>query len=154
MKVNKLVNSGFTLIELLIVIAIIGIITGLSIFGLQGFRESTRDARRKSDIQTIRSGLELYKADCGSYPTTVEWSSAVSSGSLRGRGTPSACAATNIYINSIPTDPLAPARGYFFSSAVTTYMVCAGMEVSGTGSTTGCGFCGSGVTCNYKEINP
>jgi prepilin-type N-terminal cleavage/methylation domain-containing protein len=61
-------NKAFTLIELLVVISIIGILTGLSIFGLQGAREASRDATRKAALEQIRSGLEIYKADCDSYP--------------------------------------------------------------------------------------
>ena len=65
------IKKGFTLIELLVVISIIGILIAVSIFGLSGARESARDARRKSDLELIRSGLELYRADCNAYPTTA-----------------------------------------------------------------------------------
>ncbi|MCK4588676.1 prepilin-type N-terminal cleavage/methylation domain-containing protein, partial [Candidatus Woesebacteria bacterium] len=62
-------KKGFTLIELLVVISIIGILLALSIFGLQGARKSARDSKRKADIELIRSGIEIYKADCNVYPT-------------------------------------------------------------------------------------
>lgn len=56
------------MIELLVVIVIIGILTSVSIFALAGSRETSRDARRKADLEKIRSALELYKADNGCYP--------------------------------------------------------------------------------------
>ena len=62
-------KKGFTLIELLIVIAIIGILMSLSLFGIQGARKSSRDAKRKTDLESIRTALELFKADNGSYFT-------------------------------------------------------------------------------------
>src|SRR3972149_9954423 len=70
----KIRDSGFTLIELLVVISIIGILIGLSVFGLQGARKSSRDAVRKADLEQIRSGLGMYKADCDTYPLTANFS--------------------------------------------------------------------------------
>ena len=90
--------KGFTLIELLVVVSIIGILIALSIFGLQGARESSRDARRKADLETIRSGLEIYKADCNDYPPA---SKVVGGSPLVGDGSPTSCAVTNTYISFV-----------------------------------------------------
>ena len=89
-------QNGFTLIELLVVISIIGILVGVSIFGLSGARESARDARRKSDLELIKSGLELYRADCNRYPASLP----AAGSNLVGSTPPTACMATNIYIGS------------------------------------------------------
>jgi general secretion pathway protein G len=54
-------NSGFTLVEILIVVIILGILAAIII---PQFTEASNDARQsalKSDLQTIRSQLELYK---------------------------------------------------------------------------------------------
>lgn len=145
-------NTGFTLIELLVVIFIIGILLALSVFGLQGARLASRDAKRKSDLEAIRSGLEIYRADCDIYPVT---SKIVSGGSLIGTGTPSSCAAANIYISSVPTDPLNPTQKYAYSSpTTTTYILCATLEQAPSPAmdVTGCGSCTT--TCNYKVTNP
>lgn len=118
--------AGFTLIELLVVISIIGILMAISLFGMQGARESSRDARRKSDLEMIRSGLEIYKSDCNIYPASL-------GSSLVGSGSPTSCAVANTYISSVPKDPLDPARVYTYTRLTTsTYTLCASLEQSVT----------------------
>lgn len=149
MNVNK-VRKGFTLIELLVVISIIGILFGLSIFSLQGARQSGRDSRRKSDLELIRSGLEIYRSDCGGYPTTLD---TILEGTSSNLSDP--CNEDNVYISSVPVDPQSPTREYRFFSDGITYEICSSLE-GGTGSVS-CGgstSCGTGITCNYKVTNP
>jgi prepilin-type N-terminal cleavage/methylation domain-containing protein len=62
---------GFTLVELLIVIAIVGILAVTSIIILNQARIKSRDAKRVSDIQVIRAGLEQHWLEKASYPTTA-----------------------------------------------------------------------------------
>lgn len=143
----KLKKEGFTLIELLVVISIIGILIGLSIFGLQGAREASRDSKRKADLEQIRSGIEIYKSDCDKYPLTL-------SSPLVGDGSTSACVNTNTYISQVPTDPQAPSRAYLYSSNGKTYELCTSLEQS-SGTVVTCGGSSScGETCNYKVVNP
>src|SRR3989344_604929 len=61
-------DKGFTMIELLVVIVIIAIMASIAIFGVQGARESGRDAKRKADLANIQSALELFRSDCTDYP--------------------------------------------------------------------------------------
>ncbi|HCR35779.1 hypothetical protein A2130_00650 [Candidatus Woesebacteria bacterium GWC2_33_12] len=142
----KKIYKAFTLIELLVVISIIGILIAISIFGLSGARESARDARRKSDLELIRSGLELYKADCNTYPGSITFGN-----SLIGSGTPTSCAVANTYISLIPADPVA-GKNYVYQVSGSEYNLCASLEQGGT--TINCGSsCGS-LACNYKVTNP
>lgn len=150
---KKLYISAFTLVELLVVISIIGILVGLSVFGLQGARKASRDAVRKADLETIRSGLGIYKADCDTYPTTASFS-LPSAQTLIGSGNPTACSASNTYITQVPTDPV-PGSNYTYNSDGVTYHVCAALEQvpSSLPDTTQCGGnCGTG--CNYVVTNP
>ena len=54
-------NTGFTLVEILIVVIILGILAAIVI---PQFTEASNDARQSalaSDLQTVRSQIELYK---------------------------------------------------------------------------------------------
>jgi prepilin-type N-terminal cleavage/methylation domain-containing protein len=62
-------QKGFTLIELLIVIAIIGLLAAISVVILSRARLRSRDAKRVSDIQVIRAGLEQHWLEQASYPS-------------------------------------------------------------------------------------
>ena len=61
--------KGFTLVELIVVIAIIGILAGISIVGFKRYQADTRDARRSSSITSIAEALEKYYDINGEYPS-------------------------------------------------------------------------------------
>jgi prepilin-type N-terminal cleavage/methylation domain-containing protein len=149
--------QGFTLIELLVVIAITGILIGLSLFGIQGARESARDANRKSDLEQIRSGLEIYKSDCGIYPDPVSYE--VDS-PLHGYQTTGSCLTTNEYISEVPSDPVASQKYFYGKISDYRYVLCAALEhVPTTNVPTGTTCQGAsgencGVACNYYITNP
>lgn len=147
-------KKGFTLIELLVVISIIGVLVALSIFGLQGAREASRDGKRKADLELIRSGLEIYKSDCNEYPINITAGAA-----LVGDGSLASCAVSNIYISTVPTDPLDPDQLYRYAvlNDGETYELCASMEQEDDSVTLFCGMssnCGGESFCNYKVTNP
>lgn len=145
---NKIKNYGFTLIELLVVISIIGVLVAVSIFGLSGARESSRDARRKADLELIKGGLEIYRADCNVYPSTLGTT-------VVGSGTPAGCAITNTYISAVPVDPIPASRSYRYSTTASGYEVCASLEQDELDNTVTCGGSSDcGTTCNYKITNP
>lgn len=151
---SKIVKQGFTLIELLVVISIIGILVAISIFGLAGARELSRDARRKSDLELIRSGIEIYKADCNTYPLTAGLSFG---GTLVGSGIPASCAAGNTYIADVPQDPVSASRSYRYVSDGVTYSLCAALEnppspAMDVSVCTAAGGCTE--SCNYIVTSP
>jgi len=140
------------MIELLIVMMIIGVLAGLSLFSLQGARKQGRDGKRKADLETIRSALELYKADCNRYPAPGSIPSP-------GNALSATCGGvTNTYINKWPGDPSGSSYGkYGYTSAApyATYTLCAPLEdpPSPANDTSGCPSC-SPASCGYKTINP
>ena len=163
LKINA---HGFTLIELLIVMTIIGVLVALSLFALSGTRESARDGRRKADLETIRSALELYKADCDAYVVnasggnvgTVLDTDGGAGVRLIGSGGSTPCPITNVYLEKIPNDSLT-GRNYFYLSNGTTYELCTRLEETPTspgscgGGASNCGSIASS-TCNYRVNQP
>ncbi|SRR3989344_5766722 len=106
-------TTGFTFIELLVVVTIIMV---LSMVGAVAYRQtnaSARNARRKADLESIRSALELCRSEVGSYPDDI-------TGTIT-------CGATT-FLNPVPEDPRDGQTGYSYSytkTAATTYTLCA-----------------------------
>jgi general secretion pathway protein G len=140
--------AGFTLLELLITMAIIAMLAAISIFALSGARQQGRDGKRKSDLESIRSALELYKADCDKYPSNIP--TAASATSLNGNTAPCNVGATNVYLNKTPADPSGSEYGYSVNGTNSTYEVCAKLE--NPGSNDDCTF--DSTNFNYGVTNP
>ncbi len=65
-------QGGFTLIELLVVIIVLGLLVGLvgpRLFGRVG---QSKTATAKAQIELLGAGLDQYRLDVGSYPTTAQ----------------------------------------------------------------------------------
>ncbi|GAG27291.1 unnamed protein product [marine sediment metagenome] len=62
-------KQAFTLVEILIVVIILGILAAIVIPQFTEASDDARESALRSDLQTMRSQLELYKAQhTGSYP--------------------------------------------------------------------------------------
>ncbi len=86
-------QKGFTLIELLVVISIIVILSAIGIVSYSQVFKNGRDAKRQSDLKTIQSALEQYRADQGFYPSSITFGGSLISG-------------TKTYLKEIPKDPI------------------------------------------------
>jgi prepilin-type N-terminal cleavage/methylation domain-containing protein len=64
-------QSGFTLIELLVVIAILAVLSGVVVFAVSGISNDSQDSACKAEKRTVDTAIEAYRAENGSYPTTI-----------------------------------------------------------------------------------
>lgn len=134
-------QSGFSLIEILVSATLIGLLSTIGFTGFQAVTRSGRDALRKSDLEQIRSALEIYKSENGAYPAnSAECESEYLSSD---------------YINPYPDDPKPPLRYCYVRGATElSYELCARLENGNELDQ----FCGSidlcGYNCNYQVTNP
>lgn len=113
-------NHAFTLVELLVVIAIIGILATIIMVSYSGVQARSRDSKRKADLQSIASGVQMFYADNKVYPGgkinvaysvgNIDVSSVCSPASTDGNATTRAqqqwkCLTKKGYLNQWPTDP-------------------------------------------------
>lgn len=61
-------NAGFTLVEILVVIAIIGLLAGISLVALRAARTFVGASTVRHRLDDIGQGLEMYKQKYGEYP--------------------------------------------------------------------------------------
>lgn len=64
-------KNGFTLLELIVAMAIIAVLMGLSLFGIQSVQRSQRDTERRAALSNINLEVAAYYGDNGSYPTVT-----------------------------------------------------------------------------------
>ena len=65
-------HKGFTMIELLIVISIIAILAAAIIPNFIGFDTEARVSATKSNLDTLRTRITLYRAKEGVYPSSLD----------------------------------------------------------------------------------
>lgn len=118
-------NRGFTLIELLVVVAIIGLLAAIITVTTGNARLKSRDARRLSDIQQIKSGLDIYYSHGFGYPDTGTWNSVQAASGVM------ICNGENTL--KIPQDPLNqsnPLYAYTYTQGGTASSGCGGSVYS------------------------
>lgn len=139
MKKNLPQSFGFTLIELLVVISIIAVLAVIGLAIYTGQQKAARDARRRSDINSIAQAMEAQKS-AGSTTYSALAANFFSSGSV-----PADPASTNVAPDSscpgvckycvksgagscAITDTTVAAGA---PAAVATWTICANLEAGG-----------------------
>ncbi len=69
---SRVLNQAFTLVELMVVIAIIGILTGVVSASLSTSKAKSRDQQRVADISQIQLALAYHLDQYSAYPQTLE----------------------------------------------------------------------------------
>ena len=127
-------QKGFTLIEILVVTTIIAVLAVGAFVSFASAGKSARDSRRKTDLETVRQAMVLYKVETGCYPSG-DYATAV--GALVSGGYLS---------NPAPSDPKPPTYSYVYTPAgvctggAATFTLSVSPNLEGGGS--------------YQVINP
>ncbi len=62
-------QEGFTLIEIMVVILILGLLATLVVQSLRGATDKAKRTKAMADIAELKTALDRYYIDIGSYPT-------------------------------------------------------------------------------------
>jgi general secretion pathway protein G len=115
---NRVSQLGFTLIELLVAATILGILTTIGLASYRVANQKARDGKRKADMEQVRSALEIYRTEEGTYPDTESWDTLMSD------------LVTYISSPNISDPKPDPHPGYTYTAGGNgkTYVICATLE--------------------------
>ncbi len=119
-------RKGFTLVEILIVVIILGILAAIVIPQFTNASEEARLSSLKSNLQSIRAQLQLYRMKNDAFPPAATFETLMTKDPNNGGGVGAP------FLYSIPTNP------YNQLNTVTTWgSGGAGWEIDSDGAATG-----------------
>jgi type II secretion system protein G len=115
-------SGAFSLVELLIVIIIIAVLAAVAIPRFANSSQRSKESALRANLKLYRNAIELFKADTGVYPSTLNDLAATSApaNGLDSGGNSVAITAADwkgAYIQTIETDPIS---GAAFTYATTS----------------------------------
>lgn len=108
----RIKQKGFTFVELMVVITVASIMFAVATVSYQNVTKNSRDSRRKTDMESIRQAMELYRSYVGTYPTGIY----LTCGSYEG-----ICSGNQTYMSKTPVDPKDGSDYVYNSVGGTTY---------------------------------
>lgn len=133
-------KKGFTILELLIVISIISILVSFGSSIYFSAQRSSRDAKRKADLEQIRSALEMYRSENNQYPVSLSINDSCSTGDFF------------TYLVPIPEDPRCQIYRYSYAPFDSGGDTCADTETC-VDYTLGTYLEGVGSTCTVTTYD-
>lgn len=113
-------KKAFTLLEMLVVVGIIAILVSMGIASYSTAQRKARDAKRRSDLTSIRNAFEQYYSLC-----TYKYPSAIPAAGANLTATTTDCTSlsADVVILKMPADPLG---GNYTAPVLSTsaYTVC------------------------------
>lgn len=110
-KKRRANEDGFTLVELMVVIVIIGLLATIVALNVLPSGDTARIQKAKADIATIENGLELYRLQMSTYPTTSQGIQALVAAPA---GADASRYQRGGYVKRLPNDPWG--RAYLYAS--------------------------------------
>lgn len=71
-------SSGFTIVEVIVVVIVVGILAGLSMFAFNQVQANARNDERVSDVTAISTALEEYYRENSVYPSCSQMTQSAS----------------------------------------------------------------------------
>lgn len=144
-------RNGFTLIEILVAVTIIAVLLAIAVVSYTNLNKRSRNAKRYSDLEQLRSALELYRSDNGFYPQygaadNVYATVANIPGLVAGG-----------YMPALPTDPNAATPFMIMmtsKSGLNFYGYCLAAAIESSASNTQCATTGLDALYIYSLKNP
>jgi len=115
-KQSTMKNRGFTFIELLVSVTIMAVMLAAAIVSYSNTNLRSRDAKRKADLETIRSALEICRSNTSTYPTSP-------------LGNTVTCSDGTVTLRTVPTDPKTLDIYPYSRPTTTTYTLSASLEL-------------------------